>query len=65
MITKEMSIIEVLQIEPRAAMFLNSLGMSCSLCMGATTETIEEGIKAHGLDVEEVLNQLNQLPENK
>ena len=34
--------------------------MSCSVCLGAASETLEEGIKAHGLNLEETLNRLNQ-----
>ncbi|MFZ7104483.1 MAG: DUF1858 domain-containing protein [Peptococcaceae bacterium] len=63
MITREMSIIQVLQIEPKAAELLKSLGMSCSICMGSATETIEQGVRAHGLDLEKVLEKLNQLQE--
>ncbi|KJS81479.1 MAG: hypothetical protein JM58_16955 [Peptococcaceae bacterium BICA1-8] len=59
MINKNMSITELLQAHPQTAGILKEVGMACSLCMGASTETLEQGIKAHGLKLEEVLRQLN------
>ncbi|KJS18958.1 MAG: disulfide oxidoreductase [Clostridiaceae bacterium BRH_c20a] len=61
MINKDMSITELLQAYPQTADILREVGMACSLCMGASTETLEQGIKAHGLKLEEVLSQLNSI----
>lgn len=51
---------KLLRDYPEAAAQLKELGMSCSVCLGAASETLEEGIKAHGLNLEETLNRLNQ-----
>jgi len=61
MINKDMSITELLQAHPQTAGILREVGMACSLCMGASTETLEQGIKAHGLNLEEVLSLLNSV----
>ncbi|MDK2822191.1 MAG: hypothetical protein PWP71_109 [Clostridia bacterium] len=61
MISKDISIMELLQTHPGAAEILKSMGMGCCLCMGASTETLEQGIRAHGLNLEEVLNRLNEV----
>lgn len=55
-----MSIMELLQKHPDIADKLKEMGMGCSFCMGASTETLEQGIKAHGLNIEEVLRELNE-----
>lgn len=58
MINKNMSIMELLQTYPELAQALSNMGMGCSRCLGSMTETLEQGIKAHGLDVNEVLEKL-------
>jgi hybrid cluster-associated redox disulfide protein len=35
--------------------------MGCIGCMGAATETIENGAKMHDIDVEALLKELNEL----
>lgn len=51
---------ELLQNYPETADKLKAMGMGCSICMGAATETIEQGVKAHGLNLEKVLSELNE-----
>lgn len=63
MIKKEISIMELLQRYPILTEKLKALGMGCSCCMGAMTETLEQGIKAHGLDLKQVLKELNAIIE--
>jgi len=60
MINKDISLMKLLRDYPEAAAQLKELGMSCSVCLGAASETLEEGIKAHGLNLEETLKRLNQ-----
>ncbi|MDI6826983.1 MAG: DUF1858 domain-containing protein [Armatimonadota bacterium] len=59
MITKDMTIAEVLEICPRAVEILNALGMGCFACMAAETETIEQGAQMHNMDVQEIIDKLN------
>ena len=59
MITKDMRIIDVLQIKPQAAAVSSSYGMGCIHCLLAHQETVEEAAAAHGVDLEVMLAQLN------
>ena len=60
MITKDMKIVEVLQVKPEAARVFSALGMGCIHCLMAHQETVEEAAAVHGVDVEEMLSQLNE-----
>lgn len=59
--TKDMSIMEALQADPRARDVFVAFGMGCIGCMGVSMETIEDGAKMHGIDPETVLAELNKL----
>lgn len=64
MITKDTPIIEVLRLSPLSKEIFVRYGMSCISCMGLATETIENGAKLHGINVQILLEELNQiLPE--
>jgi hybrid cluster-associated redox disulfide protein len=60
--TKDMSILEALQADPRARDVFTAYGMGCLGCMGVSLESIEEGARMHGIDPETVLAALNRLP---
>lgn len=64
-VTGNMSIGEVVRMHPDAARVLMSFGMGCITCPGAQMETLEEGAAVHGLDVNEMIEALNRLFENK
>ena len=59
MITKDMRIVDVLQVKPQAAQVFGSYGMGCIHCLLAHQETVEEAAAAHGVDLDEMLSQLN------
>lgn len=59
MITKDMRIVDVLQVKPQTAQVFGSYGMGCIHCLLAHQETVEEAAAAHGVDLEEMLAQLN------
>ncbi len=61
MITRTTTIIEVLRSHPLARDVFTKHGMGCIGCMGATTETIENGAKMHDINVEALLKDLNAL----
>lgn len=59
MITKDMRIVDVLQQKPEAAGVFSALGMGCIHCLLAHQETVEEAAAVHGVDVNDILAQLN------
>jgi hybrid cluster-associated redox disulfide protein len=61
--TKDMSILDALQADPRAREIFSVHGMGCIGCMGATMESIENGAKMHGIDPRAILEDLNRLIE--
>ncbi len=59
-ITKDMSILEVVQKYPDTVdVFVNS-GMGCLGCAAAHFENIEQGATAHGIDVDALIKNLNE-----
>jgi len=59
--TKDMSIMEAIQADPRARDVFTAYGMGCIGCMGVSMESIEDGAKMHGIDPEVILGELNKL----
>ena len=60
-ITKDMSIMEVVQNYPDTVeVFMNS-GMGCLGCAAAHFENIEQGALAHGIDVDALMDGLNKV----
>ena len=60
MITKDQTIGQVLQINPKVAQILMNFGMGCLGCPSAQVETIEQACEVHGLKLEDVLAALNE-----
>jgi len=65
MITRKTSIIELLRSHPMARDIFARHGMGCIGCMGAATETIENGAKMHDIDIEALLKELNAMCSEK
>jgi hybrid cluster-associated redox disulfide protein len=59
--TREMSIMEAIQVDPRARDIFEALGIDCVGCSGVSLESIAAGAKLHGVDVEVLLADLNKL----
>ncbi len=59
LLTKDMSIMEVVQNYPETVEVFANAGMGCIGCAAAHFENIEQGALAHGIDVEELMNDLN------
>ena len=58
-ITKDMSILEIVQKYPDTIeVFVNS-GMGCLGCAASHFENLEQGALAHGIDVDELVANLN------
>ena len=60
-ITKDMSIIEVVQKYPDTAMVFMYAGMGCLGCAAAHFENIEQGCMAHGIDPDALVEALNEV----
>jgi len=61
-VNKDMTFAELLQVRPDAAMILSGYGLHCIGCHLSVAETIEQGMKAHGHDddqVEKLIAELN------
>ena len=58
-ITKDMSILEVVQKYPDTVNVFVNAGMGCLGCAAAHFENIEQGAMAHGIDVDQLVKDLN------
>ena len=63
MITKDMSITDIVNQYPKTPDVFRRFGMSCFGWMAARFENLEQGAQAHGLNVEELLKELNAVAE--
>lgn len=59
MITKDMTIGEIIQAKVGAPEILMSNGMHCIGCPSSQMESLEDACMVHGMDVDTVLTQLN------
>jgi len=59
-ITKDMTIAEALKLKPKIAAVLMSKGMHCLGCVIAQGETLEQAAEVHGLNVAELITELNK-----
>jgi hybrid cluster-associated redox disulfide protein len=58
-ITKDMSIMEIVQKHPETTDVFMKHGLHCIGCAAARFETLEQGAEAHGIDVEKFVKDLN------
>ena len=59
-INKDMKIGELLELAPEKVDILLEAGMHCVGCPASQEETIEEACMVHGIDVEEVIEELKK-----
>lgn len=59
MITKEWSITDIVEKHPETVEVLLKNGMHCFGCMAARFENIEQGALAHGINVEQLMEEIN------
>ena len=62
-ITKEMSIIDVVQQHPETLEVFQKFGLGCIGCAAARFENLEAGAKVHGIDPEVMVQELNNVIE--
>ncbi len=59
-ITKDMCIGDILNMDPGAAKFFFEIGMHCLGCPASRGETVEEACEVHGTDCDELIANLNE-----
>jgi hybrid cluster-associated redox disulfide protein len=59
-ITTKSNIIDVLNAYPISADILQKYGVNCIGCMMSHSESFEEGLSAHGLDAEKILEEIKE-----
>lgn len=58
--SKDTKIGEILEVAPEKAEILLQAGMHCLGCPASQEETLEEACAVHGIDVEELVAELNK-----
>ncbi len=56
-----MTFYDVLRLSPDVAAILEQFNLGCVGCLGATSETIAQGARGHGLDADEIVAALNAI----
>ncbi|MED9820822.1 MAG: DUF1858 domain-containing protein [Christensenellales bacterium] len=59
MITANMSIADVMKLDPEVAPVFMSYGMHCLYCPHASAESLAEASLVHGIDVNDLVKALN------
>ena len=57
-ISKKDNIIDVINEYPEAIDVLQAHGVHCVGCMMAHSESLEEGLSAHGVDVDAIIKEI-------
>lgn len=66
MVNKEMTIAQAINVNQGIVPILLDSGMHCVGCPSAQSETLEEACMVHGIDVDELVENINNfLSENK
>jgi hybrid cluster-associated redox disulfide protein len=60
-VTKEMSIIDIVQNYPQSLEIFAKYGLGCVGCAAARFENLEAGAKVHGFDPDEMVAEINAL----
>ena len=60
-IEKDMNLKDLLNKYPESARVFAAYGIGCLGCALASYETIEQGINAHGINIDDFMKDLNEL----
>ena len=60
MITREMTIAEIIASYPQTMQVFRSFGLDCMECQIADYEEVEHGAGVHNVDIEQLLKALNE-----
>ena len=58
-VTKETNLGEILDADPTTAIYFMQIGMHCLGCPASRDENLEQACWVHGVDVDELVEQLN------
>ena len=64
-VTKSTKIGEILDADRNVAPYFLNMGMHCLGCPSARNETIEQACFVHGVDADELVNEINNYLQNK
>ena len=64
-ISKDMIIADVLEVDPDIAGILIHNGMGCIFCFASQSESVEEACFVHGIDPDEIIEQVNEYLQDK
>lgn len=59
-ITRETNLSEIIEKAPEKVDILLEAGMHCIGCMASQFETLAEACEVHGIDVDELVKELNK-----
>jgi len=62
-ITREMTIEEVVNKYPETIRVFMQAGLGCLGCSAARFENIEQGAQVHGIDIDQLIFDLNEIAE--
>ena len=65
MVTKEMTMGEILNIDMSIAYILMDAGMHCVGCPSSVGESLQDACAAHGIDVDTLLKKINEHLDSK
>jgi len=60
-VTKDMSILDIVQNYPQSLEIFAKYGLGCIGCAAARFENLEAGAKVHGFDPDEMVAEINAL----
>lgn len=60
-VTKDMSIIDIVQKYPQSIEVFARNGLGCIGCAAARFENLEAGAKVHGIDPDKLINEINEV----
>ncbi len=63
MITRDMTIEEIIRKYPETINVFRKFGLNCMECQIAAVEEVEHGADVHQVDVDQLLDELNQIIE--
>jgi hybrid cluster-associated redox disulfide protein len=58
-ITKDMTFAEIMEADSDAGRKLGEMGLGCGGCPMAQFERLEDGARAHGVDADKIIKELN------
>ncbi|QXE91721.1 DUF1858 domain-containing protein [Geomonas subterranea] len=60
-VTKDMTFAAVMRMHPDVVKVLAKYNLGCIGCMGAQNESLEQGCAAHGINVDDIVADLNKI----